>query len=148
MAKAKQQISRRSPQTKSPRPYWRIYINVFKLVTSYNNKSAALLVKDEFTGMIHVTQLEQASQEALIEALQSLEACLQRQYQIGICKIYRDNDRSLQSTYLDWINRVGIDDEPTAPYTSAQNGPAERSGGVISSKARLMQLAANLPADL
>lgn len=44
-----------------------------------------------------------------------------------------------------WFEGTGIRTEPTAPYTSAQNGPAERSGGVIHEKARAMRAAANLP---
>ena len=35
--------------------------------------------------------------------------------------------------------------EPSAPDTQAQNGAAERSGGVIKDKARAMRLDANLP---
>jgi hypothetical protein len=148
LAKAQRVISRRSPQTRSPRPYWRIYIDIFQFEGSYNNKAAALVIKDEYTGIIEVFPLETMSQETLVRALQALEARIQRQYKIGICRIHRDNDRSLQYAYRDWLQQTGIIDEPTAPYTPAQNGPAERSGGVISSKARSMQLAANLPADL
>jgi hypothetical protein len=99
LAKAKRVISRRSPQIKSPRLYWRIYIDIFKLTTSYNNKAAALLAKDEYTGMIHISLLEHTTQEALLEALKALEARIQRQYKIGICRIHRDNDRSLQHLY-------------------------------------------------
>jgi hypothetical protein len=35
--------------------------------------------------------------------------------------------------------------KPSAPDTQAQNGGAERSGGVIKEKARAIQLDANLP---
>ena len=38
--------------------------------------------------------------------------------------------------------------EPSAPNTPAQNGGAERSGGVIAEKIRAMRAGANLPAEL
>ncbi len=38
--------------------------------------------------------------------------------------------------------------EPSAPYTQAQNGGAERSGGVIKDKARSMRTGAKLPSFL
>src|SRR5262245_61413693 len=42
----------------------------------------------------------------------------------------------------------GITFEPSAPRTQAQNGAAERSGGVIMEKARVMRISANLPHNL
>ncbi|KAK1920118.1 hypothetical protein P3342_002414 [Pyrenophora teres f. teres] len=44
--------------------------------------------------------------------------------------------------------RSGIAVEPSAPDTQAQNGGAERSGGVIKEKSRAMRLDANLPWEL
>jgi hypothetical protein len=38
--------------------------------------------------------------------------------------------------------------EPSAPNTQAQNGGAERSGGVVKEKARANRLGANLPRDM
>lgn len=42
----------------------------------------------------------------------------------------------------------GIRVEPSAPDTQAQNGGAERAGGVIETKARSMRAGAKLPEDL
>ena len=41
-----------------------------------------------------------------------------------------------------------IKPERTAPYAPSQNGGAEHSGRVLTTKARAMRIAANLPADL
>ncbi|KAK7583642.1 hypothetical protein V3481_012924 [Fusarium oxysporum f. sp. vasinfectum] len=147
-AKATRIISRRGPHAKAPRPFWRIYIDVFHLHESYNGKKTALLIKDEFTGMIFAYFHTEATQAALLGSLKSFESMIQRQYALGLCRIHRDNDPSLRTAYEDWIHQEGIQDEPTAPYTSAQNGPAERSGGVIATKARSMQLGANIPPEL
>jgi hypothetical protein len=47
-----------------------------------------------------------------------------------------------------WIRSKGYKYETTAPYTPAQNGPAERSGGVIMRRSRAMRIEARLPANL
>jgi hypothetical protein len=46
------------------------------------------------------------------------------------------------------MREQGISFEPLASDTHDQNGQAERSGGVIMAKARLMRIRAKLPYDL
>src|SRR5204863_1388254 len=59
-----------------------------------------------------------------------------------------DGERSLGKKFQDWIKSKGITLETSAPYTPEQNGSAERSGGVIISRARAMRVHANLPEHL
>src|SRR2546421_2009306 len=73
---------------------------------------------------------------------------LKAQYDLHICRIRRDNDRSLGKQYDAWIKRKGIKDEPCPIYTKEPNGGSERAGGVLRPQALAMQLAANLPGDL
>jgi hypothetical protein len=57
----------------------------------------------------------------------------------------------ITTTKLDvaqWCASQLIRLEPSAPDTQAQNGGAERSGGVIKDKARTMRLDANLPWEM
>ncbi|KAK2669851.1 Ribonuclease H superfamily, partial [Fusarium oxysporum f. sp. vasinfectum] len=96
-AKATRIISRRGPHAKAPRPFWRIYIDVFHLHESYNGKKTALLIKDEFTGMIFAYFHTEATQAALLGSLKSFESMIQRQYALGLCRIHRDNDPSLRT---------------------------------------------------
>ena len=49
---------------------------------------------------------------------------------------------------MDWIATKGIILETSAPYTPAQNGSAERSGGVIINRARELRRQGQLPANL
>jgi hypothetical protein len=46
------------------------------------------------------------------------------------------------------MREQGISFKPSAPDTHDQNRRAERSGGVIIAKARLMRIGAKLPHDL
>ena len=83
------------------------------------------------------------------------KAQAKRQYRLHICKIRLDNKRSLinlpnqcPSDFQNWATVQGIDLEVPPLYTKEPNGRAERSGGIIGSKARTMTTSANLPQDL
>ncbi|QLI71373.1 Retrovirus-related Pol polyprotein from transposon TNT 1-94 [Metarhizium brunneum] len=148
VAKAKRIVSRRSPRTKAPRPFWRIYVDIFAMSDGYKGMKHAVLIRDEYTSMIYIYLLRDATTESVLGVLKAFEAYIRRQFDTSICVIHRDNDRALQSEYVAWVRSQGIDDEPTAPDTPAQNGPAERSGGVIGSQSRTMQVGANFPDEL
>jgi hypothetical protein len=59
-----------------------------------------------------------------------------------------DGERTLGGKFNNLIASLGITTERSAPATPAQNGAAERSGGVIVIKARCLRITANLPANL
>jgi hypothetical protein len=67
--KAKKQVSRRPYKEKAPRPYWRVYIDLFSLNRSFNGYEAALLIKDEYCGLIHFYPLVDTTQETILNAL-------------------------------------------------------------------------------
>ncbi|OAQ57580.1 polyprotein [Pochonia chlamydosporia 170] len=148
VSKAKRVVSRRSPQIKAPRPFWRVYVDIFAMSDGYNGMKYAMLIRDEYTSMIYIYLLKDATTESVLGVLKAFEAYIRRQFDTSICVIHRDNDRALQAEYDAWVRSQGIDDEPTAPDTPAQNGPAERSGGVIGSQSRTMQVGANFPDEM
>jgi hypothetical protein len=148
VSKATRIISRRSAQTAAPRPFWRVHLDIFDLHISYNGKSCALLIRDEFTSMIYIYVLQDHTTASVFGSVKVFAALIERQYDLTICRIHRDNDRALQTEYDRWVKKEGIIDESTAPRTPAQNGRAERSGGVIGTQARTMLIGANLPEEL
>jgi hypothetical protein len=54
----------------------------------------------------------------------------------------------LGNEYERWRQDKGIPKEQSVAYTPEQNGPAERSGGVITVRARAMRIEARLLEDL
>lgn len=79
----------------------------------------------------------------------SFLATMQRQYNIKPRIFECDNEitmvkRAVSSLLL--AQSIAI--EPSATDTQAQNSSAERSGGVIETKARAMRSGAHLPEDL
>ena len=69
-------------------------------------------------------------------------------YKQPISFLRTDGERALGQAFEDLLSEHGIISERTAPYTPAQNGKTERSGGVITMKARCMRISANLPHEL
>lgn len=59
-----------------------------------------------------------------------------------------DGETSLGKAFDTFVSSKGITTERSAPATQAQNGAAERSGGVILMKARTMRITARLPSTL
>ena len=147
-AKAKRQISRRQSSRIAPRPFWRVRFDIFELERAYNQLKYALVIQDEFTGHIWAYPVAGKTQDEFVQTLKDFSRMLKAQYDLHICRIRRDNDRSLGKQYTTWIKRKGIKDEPCPAYTKEPNGGSERAGGVLRPQALSMQLAANLPGDL
>ena len=69
-------------------------------------------------------------------------------YNMPISFIHTNDKQALGKAFEDIYTEEGIILERTAPYTPAQNGKTERSGRAITTKARCMRIASNLPHDL
>jgi hypothetical protein len=69
---------------------------------------------------------------------------LHLRYILAVSMVRSDSEMSRNKT-KEWLNRRGIGFERCAPHTHAQNGIAERMGGVIMEKARAMRLSSRLP---
>ena len=73
---------------------------------------------------------------------------MKRQYNKDIKILRIDRERSLSKRFIAWTNKLGIVVERSALYTPEQNGAAERLGGVILARARLLQISSQLPKNL
>ena len=83
---------------------------------------------------------------SIIKLLHSFVQFLKVQFNVTVKIIESDNEIfSVKADVEKWCLAKGIKIEPSAPDTQAQNGGAERSGGVIKEKARTMRLDSNLP---
>ncbi|MFL5692379.1 MAG: reverse transcriptase domain-containing protein [Ktedonobacteraceae bacterium] len=147
-ATAKRKVSRRAPKRMASRPLWRIHFDLFQLIPSSVGLERALVIQDEYSGRIWVYPLPDKTQEEVTSALENFATMAKRQWNLEICIIRRDNEQSLGKKYAAWIQKEGIQEEPSPVYTPEPNGRAERSGGVLRAKALEMQLSANFPAEL
>ena len=81
-------------------------------------------------------------------ALRRLVAYVDRQYKCTIEIIQSDNESSLDTKFTEWCKDLGIRFEPSPTYSPSSNGRFERSGGVITTMARVIRLQSGLPANL
>ena len=113
----------------------------------YHGYKYLLLITDRWSGLAWDYYLKDRTFESITAALSHLFGYLQQQYQLKPTVVECDNELS-KPVFEAYFNQRYIRLEPSAPYTQAQNGGAERSGGVIKDKIRSMRAGAKLPAEL
>ena len=106
----------------------------------------AMFLTDAATGYVFVYFCKTSMANESARHIKNFVILLQNMY-FQPMMFHSDNEIKSKSL-LGWLERRGILVEMSAPNTPAQNGKAERSGGVVMSKARTMRIDANLPAAL
>jgi transposase InsO family protein len=76
----------------------------------------------------------------LLRELKRFVSIISRQYQKNVKIFHSDQDTGLETDHDKWTKDEGFQIEWSAIYTPAQNGSAERSGGVIETKIRYICL--------
>jgi hypothetical protein len=142
LAKSKELISRR-PYDRGQHPFARVHFDLIQFSPAYNGDKWAMHFLEDFSRMNFVYTF--TSKDQTTATIQSFATFVKRQFNTSIQKLRTDGESSLGSAFHSWISVEGIDLEVSAPYTQAQNGATERSGGVLLSKARTMRIEAQLP---
>lgn len=144
-SKSKRQI-RRAPRDIHEGPGERVAIDFHDYEDGSNTKEKTqMLIMCRATGFLWDFYLKDHSARAIIQALQTFTTFLKTQFSITVKVIETDNEMFRSAEAQRWADAQGVLVEPSAPDTQAQNGGAERSGGVIKEKSRAMRLDANLP---
>jgi hypothetical protein len=152
-AHATKQVSKRSSQHRSPRPFWRISWDLFDFPRGYDGAQWLLLIKDEYSGKIFGSYLKEKALTEVFITIHRFESWVRRQYRLAICKIRQDNDTSViaingETEYQRWAKEEGIDLELTPTHTSEPNGGSERAGQEVITKSIKMLHGANIPEKL
>ena len=72
----------------------------------------------------------------------------ERTYDSRIATFRTDQERGIGTDIERWMQEIGLTFEYLARDTPEQNGSAERSGGVLETKACCIQIAANIPEEM
>jgi transposase InsO family protein len=111
--------------------------------TSFDKCRYFLVVIDDYSGYVAVKPIFQKSQATakIVEIIEEME----RQLIIRVKTIRTDNGKEFLNNQLKgYLSRCGIIHEKTTPYSSFQNGKAERYIGLISEKVRVLLLSSGL----
>jgi hypothetical protein len=140
-------VSRR-PTKEDPaaEPLARVAYDLIQMTTVYNEDKWISHFRCYYTGMdfAHTHSRKLQAVDIVTEFLN----LAQNRYGRAIRYFRTDGETSLGSRFRELTAARGITTERSAPATPAQNGAAERSGGVIVSRARCLRIAACLPANL
>lgn len=124
----------------------RVHLDLVQMTEAFNGDKWVLHFLDDTTRMNFIYTL--SSKALLTVAIQQFTAFIHRRFNHEVKIFHLDNERSLGDKFDNWVKQDGYTIESSAPYTPAQNGAAERSGGMIISRARTIRISANLPENL
>jgi hypothetical protein len=149
-AKTKRQIQRaRRLNDEGPGERLAIDFHAYEEGSSTKEKSQ-MLVTDRYSGLLWDFYFkDNRLGKSIISFLDTIVQFLRKQYNITVKVIECDGEMATtKAEVARWCTAQAIRLEPSAPDTQAQNGGAERSGGVVKDKSRAMRLDANLPWEL
>jgi hypothetical protein len=149
-AKSRRQI-RRAPRNNDEGPGERLAIDFHSYeAQSITKEKSQMLIIDRFSGLqwdMYFTDNRTAA--SIIAKLANFFLFLKNHFNVTVKVIESDNEITTVKPQVErWLETKGIIVEPSAPDTQAQNGGAERSGGVNKEKSRTMRLDANLSWEL
>jgi Reverse transcriptase (RNA-dependent DNA polymerase) len=146
-SKAKRKI-RRAPRDLHEGPGYRLAIDFhdFNQAMGFNS---LMLITDRWCGFCWDYYLSDRKATTIITALKHLFGILKRQYKIEPKTVEVDNELTTQKPEVEaYFDSQFMKVEPSAPYTGAQLGGAERSGGVVKERIRAMGIGSNFPEEL
>ncbi|KAF7565076.1 hypothetical protein PtrM4_045100 [Pyrenophora tritici-repentis] len=149
ISKSKRMI-RRTPRTILEGPGERVAIDFHDYeAESTTKEKSQMLINCRVTGYIWDFYLsDNRTARVILKSLKMFVTFMMNQFGITVKVIETDNEIfSVKPEVARWCRTRGIVLESSAPDTQAQNGGAERSGGVVKEKGRAMRLDAHLPWD-
>ena len=146
IANLQYQVSRR-PARRASKVFERVHFDLIQMSRAYNGDQWAMhFLCDKAQTHYGYTF---ANKSDARETVKDFDAFVKRQYKVEILIWHTDGEKALDKAEFDnWLLTEGFLFETTAPYSSSQNGRAERAGGLIMRKARAMRIEAKVPTDL
>jgi reverse transcriptase-like protein/Pol polyprotein/gag-pre-integrase-like protein len=145
LAAGLRQVSRR-PHAREKTPFTRVYYDLIQMPIAYNGDQWITHLLDEATYTQYA--YTHKNKNDTLSCLEHFRKYIKHRYGRDLVIVHLDGERTLGSDFDTWTMDGGILPERTAPDTPDQNGPSERSGGVIVGKARRLRIDALLPEDL
>ncbi|KAG6999890.1 Retrovirus-related Pol polyprotein from transposon TNT [Fusarium oxysporum f. sp. conglutinans] len=149
LSKVKRQVRRAPRQQPGQTAGERIAVDFHDYEEGIDGYTSQMLLTCRATGYIWDYYLTARTADAIITAFKAFLGHMERQHSLKVRVIECDNEiTEVKPKVGDFLRDRAIILEPSAPHTQAQNGGAERSGGVIKDKERAMRTGAKLPHQL
>jgi hypothetical protein len=146
-AKVSRQISRRLPDLRATKPYYKIHIDWTELENDFQGFKRVMFITCESTGMVFQYFCPTNHGSEILLCLKDFIMVIAARYDLKV-KIIRSDNELDTIEVRNWAHAVGITIEPSPSNTQDLNGTAERTGGIILAMARCMRLQASLPHTL
>jgi len=132
---------------KASRPLERVFVDLCGPIrpTSSSGGLYSMDVIDDFSSYVWSLPLRSKGDAASI--LQMWHRAVTNQSDNRLQILVTDNGELVSNAMSDWCAKYGIDHRRTAPYTSAQNGRAERLHRTLLEKARAMLVSCRAPPE-
>ncbi|KAG6094232.1 hypothetical protein E4U14_008523 [Claviceps sp. LM454 group G7] len=111
---AKQVISRQPSLRPATRPFERVHWDLQDYPESYNGMSWLIVLKDEFSGLLHVYSLPNKSHDTVFNVLVYYDSWAKKRYGLSVVKFRQDNERAVISEsgltrFQLWALKEGIE---------------------------------------
>ncbi len=143
-SKAKR-IVRRVPLKRAKRPFERIFFDVTPFPENFEGYKCLLQFTDSYSSYRWCYPLKDFR---IFGPIKQFVAMVKTQFGRKVKIFHSDNDAGLRKAWKKWLKDEGIQWDTTPIYTPDQNGPAERSGHLITEHARSLRIQANFPERL
>ena len=132
----------------SLKPAQRLAIDFHDFEKDSKGFNSLMLITDRFSGLCWDFYLQDRRATTIVSTLKWFFDMIQYRFELKPKVVECDNEITTQKPKVTQFlqEELKISVEPSAPYTQAQNGEAERSGGVIKEKAGAM--VGSLPSKL
>ena len=141
-------VPKKREGVKADRRLGKVYVDLCgpMAVTSRSGNLYSMNVIDDFSGYGWSIPLRAKADAS--SSLQTWHKAVTVQSGETLQVLVSDNGELVSKETSNWCAKEGIEHQLTAPYTSAQNGRAERLHRTIQGKARTMRIDCNAPGSL
>ena len=149
LSDAKQQISRR-PGTQSGRPFYRLHWDIIPQHYGLGDLKYVSHIYCEFLAFHFVYCVYSDDAKEIMWTIRTTANLIRRRWNFTVVIIRIDGQQSLLNSteFQEYKAQTGITFEISAIEAHQQNGPAERSGGVLTIRGTKIHLESNLPSSL
>lgn len=146
------QFIQKRPTQRATRPLERLHFDLIILrPQGFDGTTCIAHFADDYSGYSWVFPLSDHKQNTLLGLVEHIiNLCDRLGYESRflVQKIRMDQDTSFGNAVQNFVQQRGLTFEWSARDTPEQNGAAERSGGLLTEKARCLFTASKLPEDL